>query len=474
MADLTLPKKNNERFYDGLFVLLISGLIIFKFNYLSLPYFWDELGVYSQAADYQCSHAISLVPNSVPPELSRGHPLLFTFINSIPLRIFGSHFFVAHVFNLAIAVLLLTAFYLKISKHFNRLSAFSSAILLAVQPVFLAQSGLVIPEITVSLFGFLALVFFYEEKYFLYILSGSLVVLTKESGLVVPAAVLAFLFFQMLISESYRSKFLFTKLISSVIPFFVFGIFLLIQKQQNGWYFFPYHYNHLTINFETIQLQFLEFFDFVFWAQGRYWWIKILLIAPMLALINNRLNKESFKKSVVPLFLIFILGFFLFSSLSFFMERYVLIVIVIAALLVGVSLETIFRNGILVLTATTLLSCVAIQYLEEVKFNYDFDLGYKREINTLKSAIDYVSGFPGKAKRVYGNFPVNSALNFPNGGYMTNKNIIPLWHFSSDLDYVIINEPERDYELTGYRNRMRLVKTFRDGYSIVGVFEVLK
>jgi hypothetical protein len=44
--------------------------------HLSVPYFWDELGVYSRAALYLYDHQISLLPNALPPELSRGYPLL--------------------------------------------------------------------------------------------------------------------------------------------------------------------------------------------------------------------------------------------------------------------------------------------------------------------------------------------------------------------------------------------------------------
>lgn len=474
MADPAFLKKNNERFYDALFVFLIVAFIIFKFNDLSLPYFWDELGVYSQAADYQFQHTISLMPNSVPDELSRGHPLFFTLINAIPLRLFGSHVFVAHVFNLCIATLLLVVFYLKISKHFKRLSGFSATTILVVQPVFLAQSALVIPEIMVSLFAFLALVFFYEEKYLLYVLFGSLVVLTKESGLVVPCAALTYCLFKLVVSKEDHSKFAFVKLLVAVVPLLVFGIFLLIQKQQNGWYFFPEHYDNIVISFKIIRKQFSGFFDFVFYAQERYWWLKILLIAIVISVLKNRLNEEGLKKGLLPLLVIFMFGFLLFSSLNFYMERYVVAAIAFAALLVGVSLEIILRNKFLVLIATFFLSVVAIKHLEENKFNYDCDLGYRRDVRTLQSAINYVSDMSGAPKKVFGTFPAYFALNFFNGGYMKAKNIIPKKDFRDDLDYVIIDALGTNNGTNRYYNKLKLIKTFVDGYSKVCVYEVIK
>ena len=88
----------NKRIYHLLFILGIVALAAFKYNDLHLPYFWDELGVYAQAADYQFQRTISLMPSSLPPELSRGHPLLFTVMNACVMRVFGEGVFALHAF----------------------------------------------------------------------------------------------------------------------------------------------------------------------------------------------------------------------------------------------------------------------------------------------------------------------------------------------------------------------------------------
>ena len=106
--------------------------------------------------------------------------------------------------------------------------------------------------------------------------------------------------------------------------------------------------------------------------------------------------------------------------------------------------------------------------------NNDFDLGYRREVKTLQSAINYISDLPGKKKVVYGNFPVYSAINFPNSGYMDNKNITPRMSFTNDLDYVIIDLLDTNSDMNEYRSRLRLVQTFTDGYAKAGVFQVIK
>ena len=98
-----------NKLYHFIFIATLVCLTIFKWNDFALPYFWDELGVYTRAADYQVQHSISLEPASAPPVLSRGHPLLFTSMNALVWRVFGEEVRVAHLFCFFIALVLLVA-----------------------------------------------------------------------------------------------------------------------------------------------------------------------------------------------------------------------------------------------------------------------------------------------------------------------------------------------------------------------------
>src|SRR6185295_19427051 len=80
--------------------LAILLLWIYKFPFLSLPFFTDEAWSYAPAvwAMYQ-SHPC-LVPGCIPVDLYRGHPLLFYFISASVAKIFGFTPFVLHLFAL--------------------------------------------------------------------------------------------------------------------------------------------------------------------------------------------------------------------------------------------------------------------------------------------------------------------------------------------------------------------------------------
>ena len=63
--------------------IIILVLIIFKSQVIALPYFGDEAFPYSIAVRTLLKSDLSLMPTAIPPELSRGHPLVFHFLAAL-------------------------------------------------------------------------------------------------------------------------------------------------------------------------------------------------------------------------------------------------------------------------------------------------------------------------------------------------------------------------------------------------------
>jgi len=145
-------------FKNNLFLIgLLAVIIIFigvKIPFLSLPYYWDEAWAYGPAIRTMESTGLGILPNALPPELSRGHPLLFHFLGAGWMKLFGTSVTAAHIFPLLVSVLLLVAVYAFGKKIFlSSKAGFTAAFALALQPIFLAQSGLLSPEVLLALFS---------------------------------------------------------------------------------------------------------------------------------------------------------------------------------------------------------------------------------------------------------------------------------------------------------------------------------
>ncbi|MBC8048286.1 MAG: glycosyltransferase family 39 protein, partial [Fimbriimonadaceae bacterium] len=227
---------------EWILALVLIIFILFKIDAITLPYFWDELGVYSRAALHLHDHGLSLLPKDLPPELSRGHPMLFSFIYGLSFTLFGDTILTGHITTLFISIVFIIALYLIFKDQFqNKYFALAAASIVLIQPIFVAQSVMVLPEVMLALFMILSLYFFSKQKYILYMLFSSAAILVKETAIIIPIVVFTANAIILFARENSLKEIFKLKYFSAFIPLAVFGGFLFIQKQQNGWYFFPYH-----------------------------------------------------------------------------------------------------------------------------------------------------------------------------------------------------------------------------------------
>ena len=197
---------------------------------------------------------LSLMPDALPPYFSRGHPLFFYFIGAAWIENFWniiarqSHlsfrFFISNTFS-SCSFLFLEKLFFKSEKI-----GFVAAFALCFQPIFLAQSGLLLPEVLVALLSLSSVYFYLKKNRAVYLFLASLAVLTKETGLVLIATLLFWTFLKSVQSrETGKWKFFFWEIAFISLPVLPFIIFLIAQKIINGWFFYPVHLSYITFNF---------------------------------------------------------------------------------------------------------------------------------------------------------------------------------------------------------------------------------
>ena len=464
---------SDKRKYHFYFAGLILALTAIKWGDLHLPYFWDELGVYSRAASYQLHHIISLMPSSLPPDLSRGHPLLFTFLNALALHALGENILSAHIFSLSVSVLLLTVIYFKVSKYFNPKAALLSIVILIAQPLFLAQSELVLPEITLALFVFMAICCYYETNYIGFAFFASLATLTKESAIVLPIAVIGYSVLRWLLLRKRPGGISIAPLLLSITSLLVFGAFLMVQKHENGWFFFPQHINAVKITFAVFSDQFQHFTNYLLQAQGRLLLTILTIAGFVFALLSNKVTQHRIANSFIPLLVITGIGFLGFNSVTdLFMERYVLIVLVLYAICAAAAITAISSNKFFIALAAIILILIGYGNWDDGSFGYDSNLSYRREVHVLQQAINYVEENAKPGEEVIGNFPIGFALNTKTAGYRNNDT--PWYHDEGGEHayYLLLTDPGTDFHPEKDNEEKTLLKTFDNGYAHVKVYFV--
>lgn len=402
-------------------VMVILSVVFFmlKLPYMELPYYWDELAVYAKGAWMMSEGPFSLMPSALHPETSRGHPLLSYLVFSIPFKFFNNDVTSVHAFVTVIGIALLWLVYVVGNGMFRRPVGLIAAVLLAAQPVFIAQSGLVLPEVLLSLCMLAAVYFFYKGHLIGYALAASAAMLVKETAIIMPLVVLIPTFLLFITKQTNRPSI--ASIIVAFTPWVVYGLFLLVQKSQHGWYFFPLHADSVVTGFSPIWKKFSDYIDFGFWKQGRYLFALFLVIG-----ILQYVGRFSIPPQHRPalLYLIFlVLGMLGFSSINFYMDRYFLAAVVGITILVAFVMDNLLHSKPKVLAAITVIMMAnALIYLSPKRFNYDVDMSYVNQVKILQEGVKVMEQANVGGQPVLSKYPIYSALDsWPNGYRTTNE-----------------------------------------------------
>ncbi|HWH59962.1 MAG TPA: glycosyltransferase family 39 protein [Terriglobales bacterium] len=165
----------------GLWLVFFLLLIAAHARMLRLPYFWDEAGYYIPAARDLLGG--SLIPHSTP---SNAHPPLVMAWLALAWKLLGQSPLVTRIAMLALAAFSLAGFFRLAKAISNEPVAAAATFLVAIYPVFFAQSSLAQVDLAAA-----GLIFWGLEAYFRKRRTGmaiwfSLAALAKETAILVP------------------------------------------------------------------------------------------------------------------------------------------------------------------------------------------------------------------------------------------------------------------------------------------------
>ncbi|HET9180344.1 MAG TPA: glycosyltransferase family 39 protein [Terriglobia bacterium] len=177
----------NVGFKSGLYFIGVFGAVaLAHFPFLRLPYFWDEAGYYIPAALDFFRHGL-LIPQST---LTTGHTPLIPVYLALAWRLLGFSPLMTRLAMAAFAAGTLVALYALGRAVAGREVALWACILLAVSPLFFAQTTLAFLDLPASFTTTVAVWALLRRRLGWFALSASIAVLTKETAIViVPVAI---------------------------------------------------------------------------------------------------------------------------------------------------------------------------------------------------------------------------------------------------------------------------------------------
>ncbi|MEJ5265619.1 MAG: glycosyltransferase family 39 protein [Bacteroidales bacterium] len=448
LKDYIFKSKNN------VYLLAFSGIILlfvlFKIPYLSLPFYWDEAWSYAMAVFDMAQNGPTLLPGHANEWFTRGHPLMYYFLSSSWLKVFGLNLLSAHAFALLISVLsLIIIFY--VFKHLvNQASAFIISLAVGVQSMFLSQSTMLLPEIFLMLLSVLVFYGYVTKKWYIYIVFSSLLVLSKETGLIL---ILVILFDKIFLSKLFywsdieKNKQFVKEIIILSIPVIVFVTFLLIQKKNLGYFLYPEHIGMTNFEFRSIKANFINYSLQLIWNNLRQIWLFIAIISLVIGLVfGKKISKQ--QVHLLVLSIIFIIGYLLFSSVNFFTTRYLLTLLpfyfFIVVSLINYAVDT--KIPIVIVLCTLLVANFIDSYAKDGEG--DCVLTFRETVICHRNAINYCENKGYYNKYINTGFLMSFNLKYPHLGYLQGeKRFVNVNKSESPEVYIFYsNEPDSNYE----------------------------
>ena len=236
--------------------------------YLSLPYFWDELGQFVPAA-LDIFHDGAWIPHSTVPN---AHPPGVMAYLALVWRTFGYSIAATRSAMLTLAILaLFCTFFLGRALERERAPAVLAALFLLLDPLFYTQGMMAQLDMPAMLFTVFGLVLFLGDWHAAAAAACTALVLTKETGAILPL-ILGVVLFVDPVRSRYARYYL--------APFVALGIWFLVLWRSTGHLFgdpgFTQYNTFYALNLVRAPLSLLRRFYYLFVDNFR--WVGTLAI----------------------------------------------------------------------------------------------------------------------------------------------------------------------------------------------------
>ncbi len=477
IAKNLLGRLDNKIYPIGLGLILVVFAIL-KLSYLKLGCYWDETWPFSYAIYQLHEHWPLILPNTIDPYITRGHPLLFHFLVSTWMAIFGDSLVVAKAFPLFLSLLTLIAIY-KFGEHFfSPKTGLLAAALLAVQAVFYSQSTLLLLEVQLTLFTILTFLFYFKKNRFLYILFGSFAILTKETGITVIAALGIWHLVNYLATiKSTKFRDFFVEGLWIIAPIGVSFLYFVLQKILNGWFLFPIHVGFMSFDHTVILDKFEHGLYLIFKFQDKTLITIFAVFSLIIAILLRSLTLSKKQWQIIHLAVWFLLLFNIFGSLNYLSDRYYLPAIAVFIFLAVALISKVARNNFVWFFIAILMIGTSAKYLINDKGLSDTDKGYKDVVKVHQKAINYLIENNLQNKNIYTHFILREAMKATYPGYIKDeKDCFRNFHYEFDplnTDLCIFSNVEYhpDFEKVRQDNPMNILVQFQEGDAFVIIFQ---
>jgi len=473
------------------FLVLLILFVLFKYPYLSEPFYWDEAWVYAPALNQMAENGPSLLPNAIDIKYSRGHPMFFHFLGGLYILIFGDSPFSIHSFSLLTTIVGVIATYSLAKYIFNFRVAIIACLFLMTNELFFINSVFAFPEMLLAALSTLGIYYYLLKKPVHLFFALSLMVLTKETSIVL---LLVLLFAETIMKVFIKEKINLKLILPMIGSCLVFISIYIMNKIYHDWYFYPGHTEYFNFNIDYLAERIRRISGALFsykshWLlslpilialttfyiknQARYYiqilsmlffvgfvmfknyptevlHFKILLLGLLLTgiyLLFTVKIEDKKVKSFFSISLIYTFAFISFSAINFFTDRYILCIMPLLVITTASAIHYLSNNNIKIFMIISVL-IIGFQINQLITTN---KLGGSHAqcyqiLDCHKSIAEFIVNNLEDGARIKVDFLMFHHFSNPQNGYYDHSLKEIIWTMWEEYDYIIYENVLSDYQ----------------------------
>ena len=402
------PPRNRPYHLFIFFLVFAAPLFAVHLPLLTLPFYWDEQGQFIPTAlDLLRSGAWvahSTIPNVHPPGVEAYLVVCYKLAGfSIPVTR------VAMLLLAAVGLLITFLLAIELTQGTEGFPAFLPPLFLVASPLFYTQSMMAQLDMPAMVFTALALLLFIKKNYAFAAAASVALVLSKETGLVVPLVFFLILAFR---RDLKRAAFF-------VVPAIALAAWLIVLRRATGYWLGDPGFAHYNVGYALhparMALTFARRIYYLFFGEFR--WIgtlALLLTARKHQLFHKPEWKAAIAVAVGTIVLVSVLG-------GAELERYIVPVLPIFYIAVALALTFLPKWWSVTATATLVIGLIANLFWNPPwPFPYENNYAMVDFVRLQQTGAEFAElSLPGST--IATAWPYTAALRNPDYGFVHRK-----------------------------------------------------
>jgi hypothetical protein len=280
-----------------------------------------------------------------------------------------------------------------------------------------------------------------------------------------------------LLAKQKNTRKLFADLIAITAPVCVALLFFILQKMTHGWFLFPLHTQYISNQWVAFKDNLPSAAAYLFIYYGRNGYI-IFVIISLLTIRFFRPAKYSInEKAILPAFGIFIVFYLMFSSVNFYIPRYLLCIFPPLFIAVAVLIDKAF-SGIKVIYPLIMIGCwvTSLYYYHNQVAGGDND--YSPSVKAAKAMVRYCEQNRLNDTHIFAPTVLRIDFTMPYAGYLEDSPFTAIqYEFDASTEYCIFTSDEdgkSTLEQLAKDNKFKLVNRSEIGYAWCELYQVIR